>query len=324
MSLDLDDLGLPELIKLQEEVGKVLANKFLKNQALVFTDVVDSTDAFVKHGNAHGRALLQRHLTALRDAIAPTGGRIVDTAGDGAFTVFDTVHSAAVSLMTLQKKLHADNANRPVHQHIRVRSAIHWGSILTDGSTVTGDAVHKAARVCGTTLGSEIRLTKDAFWQLPTLLRIQCSHLPEVRLKGIPEPVQVMVLPWRDSSSFPTIVTLKETGESFVLPQKGVITIGRLDTFEGQPANDIVLRLPNPELCRHISRWHIEIHRENDGLVLRSVSRGRTVVDTELVNKGEFAPVRVGTTVVLSKVATLEFITRSQPELAGTYFDDEL
>ncbi len=323
MPLDLNILSLPELIKLQEEVGKVLANKFQRDQALVFTDVVDSTDAFVKHGNAHGRALLQRHLGALRDAIGPTGGRIVDTAGDGAFTVFDTVHSAAVSLISLQQKLHDDNANRPVHQRIQVRSAVHWGSVLTDGSTVTGDAVHKAARVCGTTLGGEIRLTKDAFWQLPTLLRLKCSHLPEVRLKGIPEPVQVMILPWRDPGSFPTSVVLKETGEAFALPQKGVITVGRLDTFEGRPANDIVLRLPDPERCRHISRWHVELMRGNDGMSVRSVSRGRTVVDGTVVAKGESAAIRVGSQVVLSKVATLEFITRAQPELAGTYFDDE-
>jgi class 3 adenylate cyclase len=323
MSGDLDSLTLPELIKLQEEVGKVLANKFQQDQALVFTDVVDSTDAFVKHGNAHGRALLQRHLTTLRDAIAPTHGRIVDTAGDGAFTVFDTVHSAAVSLITLQKKLHEDNANRPTHQRIQVRSAVHWGSVLTDGSTVTGDAVHKAARVCGTTLGNEIRLTKDAFWQLPTLLRLECSHRPEVTLKGLPEPVQVMILPWRDPGDFPTSVVLIETGEAFALPQKAVITIGRLDTFEGRPANDIVLQLPDPELCRHISRWHVELLRENDGLVLRSVSRGRTVVDDQVVGKDESAAVRVGTKVVLSKVATLEFTTRAQPKLAGTYFEDE-
>lgn len=323
MSSDLETLSLPELIKLQEEVGRVLANKFQRDQALVFTDIVDSTDAFVKHGNAHGRALLQRHLTALREAIAPTGGRIVDTAGDGAFTVFDTVHSAAVSIMSLQARLHADGLDRPQHQRVKVRAAVHWGSVLTDGSTVTGDAVHLAARVCGTTLGEEIRLTKDAFWQLPTLLRLKCSHLPEVRLKGIPDPVQVMILPWRDPGSFPTSVLLKETGEVFALAAKSVIKVGRLDTFEGRPANDIVLRLPDPERCGHISRWHVELVRENDGLVCRSVSRGRTVVDGKVVEKGEDVAVRVGSKVVLSKVATLEFITRATPELAGTYFDDE-
>jgi class 3 adenylate cyclase len=323
MKFDLERHTLGELIKLQEEVGKVLANKYQRDQALVFTDVVGSTDAFMRHGNAHGRALLQRHLSLLKDAIHPTGGRIVDTAGDGAFTVFDTVHSAAVSVISLQQKLHADNTDRPAHQKVKVRSAIHWGGVLTDGTTVTGDAVHLAARVCDTTYGQEIRLTKDAFWQLPTLLRLKCSHLPEVRLKGLPEPVQVMVLPWRDPGFFPTSLVLKETGEAFALPQKDVIKVGRLDTFEGRPANDIVLRLPDAERCRHISRWHIELLRDNDGMLVRSVSRGRTVVDGKLVAKGERTSVRVGTKVVLSKVATLEFITQASPELAGTYFDDE-
>ena len=50
MSLDLDNLPLQELIKLQEEVGRVLARRFQRDKSLVFTDVVDSTGAFVRHG----------------------------------------------------------------------------------------------------------------------------------------------------------------------------------------------------------------------------------------------------------------------------------
>ncbi len=323
MSLDLDNLPLQELIKLQEEVGRVLARRFQRDKSLVFTDVVDSTGAFVRHGNAAGRALLQRHLAVLQEVTTPTGGRIVDTAGDGAFTVFDTVHAATVSLISLQQKLLRDNIERPSHQRVSVRCAVHWGSVLTDGTTVTGDAVHTAARVCSSANGGEIRLTKSAFWQLPTLLRLKCSHLPELRLKGIPEPVPVMLMPWRDPGSFPTTVVLKETGEAFALPQKDVITVGRLDTFEGRPANDIVLRLPDPDRCRHISRWHVELHRRPEGLVVRSVSRGRTEVDGKVLGKGESCALRVGSQVVLSKVATLEFLTRAAPELAGTYFEEE-
>jgi class 3 adenylate cyclase len=85
-AMDLERMTLTEIIQLQNELSKTLQRRFGRDVALVFTDVVDSTPYFQRFGDEAGRRLLQRHLDLLREVVAAHGGRIVDTAGDGAFS----------------------------------------------------------------------------------------------------------------------------------------------------------------------------------------------------------------------------------------------
>ena len=78
-------LSMTELIRLQDVLSKALVRRFEKRLALVFTDVVGSTPYFARFGDEAGRKLQQRHFDLLNAVIAPEGGRMIDTAGDGAF-----------------------------------------------------------------------------------------------------------------------------------------------------------------------------------------------------------------------------------------------
>src|SRR5687768_15534033 len=81
--LDVNNLGLTQIIQLQNHLSRVLRQRFERERALVFTDVVGSTAYFQQFGNEAGRRLVQRHLDLVAWAVERTGGRIVDTAGDG-------------------------------------------------------------------------------------------------------------------------------------------------------------------------------------------------------------------------------------------------
>ena len=93
---DLASLGLTEIIQLQDRLSQELKQRFERSLALVFTDVVGSTEYFARFGDEAGRGLHQRHLDLLRDVLPRHDGRVVDTAGDGAFTVFTRVQAAAM------------------------------------------------------------------------------------------------------------------------------------------------------------------------------------------------------------------------------------
>jgi predicted component of type VI protein secretion system len=88
-----------------------------------------------------------------------------------------------------------------------------------------------------------------------------------------------------------------------------VISFGRLREHEGTLANDVVLGLPDPMLSRQISRWHFEIRRYADGFRLRPVSDAITEVDGTAVAKGQEVPIKPGTSVRLSRVITLTFLS---------------
>lgn len=305
---DISSLTMTEIIRLQNLLSRELKLRFEHHLALAFSDIVGSTPYFAQHGDEAGRKLQQRHVDLLQQSIAPSGGRIIDTAGDGAFLCFPEVEDAVDALVAFAKRLQADNADRPQTDHLDVRIGVHWGPVLTDGVQVTGDAVNLCARIAGSAQVGEIRLSRDAAGELhDPAKRLACEPLPPVELKGITRPVDVVRYEWMDRHRFPDRVRVVETGEDLAIPQQSTVSFGRLRSSEGVRGNDVVLLLPDPQQMMKVSRWHFELRRRPDGLVLRAVSDNVTEVDGEPVVRGAEVPIRRGTAVRVGKVMTLMF-----------------
>ncbi|MBI4819444.1 MAG: adenylate/guanylate cyclase domain-containing protein [Deltaproteobacteria bacterium] len=300
-------LSLTELIALQDEISRHIRAKFERKLALVFTDVVGSTAYFSRFGDTAGRALCQRHLNILDRAVATLQGRVVDTAGDGAFSVFPTVERATEAMIALQQGILGDNREVGEDHRLSVRVGIHWNNVLSDGKIVTGDAVHVAARVASTADAGEIHLSQDAVSALPPHVRVNTRSLGPHPLKGVPAPLDIFRLDWLDPNLFPRFIRVNETQQELLLPDQDVVTFGRLAVHEGKRANDVVLAHPDEDSARRIGRWHFKIRRAPDGLLLSPVSRAPTVVDGRSVQPGEEARVRSGSIVRVSDVLTLTF-----------------
>ena len=308
--LDFESLGLREIIRLQNQLSEVLSRRFERHLALMFSDIVGSTGYFSRFGDEAGRRLQQRHVDLLEPVVARFEGRIVDTAGDGAFVCFPHAQPAAEALVALQTAVARDNARHARDHRLAIRTGFHWGPALSDGTVVAGEAVNLCARVAQTAQVGEIRLTRAAFLELSPDLRLRCRRLPSLAIKGFADPVELMRLEWRDPDRFPGAVRIHETGEEILLPDKEVVTFGRLRQIDGVEANDVILTLPDPELANQISRWHFELRREASGLVLHAVSTRPLEVDGRPLNRGDRAPVEAGTTVRVARVVTLTFVSR--------------
>jgi hypothetical protein len=281
--------------------------------------VVASTDYFARFGDEAGRRLQQRHFDLLSPVVVAAGGRIVDTGGDGAFVVFASTEAAARACIELEKAIALDNLTSGREHQLSVRVGIHWGPVLTDDVLVTGDSVNLAARVTQSATPGEIRLTKEAFQELPNSLRLRTQPLAPVELRGIPRLVSVFALDWRDHDAFPDAVRIVETGQSIQLPHQNTIRFGRLkETDDGLPANDIVLLLPDETSSRKISRWHFELRRNPSAFILRSVSEQPTEVDGLSLGKGGEALIKPGSVVRVGRVLTLEFFSDSVASAPGS------
>src|SRR6478609_4179276 len=248
-------LSMTEIIRLQNRLSAELKRRFERNLALAFSDVVGSTPYFERFGDEAGRKQQQQHFDLLQQTVVPAGGRVVDTAGDGAFFVFPTAEAAATALIALQKEISRANVSRAREHQLDVRLGLHFGPVLTDDQQVTGEAVNLAARVAGSSEPGELRLTKEAFRELSNVFyRLNCRPIGAVRLKGISREVELLTLAWRDRAIFPEGVRLRETGEERLLPAKDTIAFGRLKELDGFAANDVVLALPQEVETRKISR----------------------------------------------------------------------
>jgi class 3 adenylate cyclase len=312
MKLDFETMSLTDIIRLQTQLSQVLTRRFERRLALAFTDIVGSTAYFARFGDEAGRALQQLHHDLLAEMIAPFEGRIVDTAGDGAFTCFPDVEQALGGLVEFLHRASRENESRGREHQLVLRLGVHFGPALTDGVIVSGDAVNLCARIAASGEPGELRLSAMALREAPSQMRVRCWPVPPVLVRGHTEPLALFRLDWRDEHRLPGSVVVRETGDSFTLPRQDIISFGRLRGEEGMPTNDVVLSLRDKQLEHLLSRFHFELWRKSDGYVLRPLSRQSTEVDGKPVERGAEAPIKPGSVVRLSKVVTLEFMARPQ------------
>ncbi len=309
--MDFSTLSMTEIIRLQNLLQQELTRRFERPMTLAFSDIVASTPYFARFGDAAGRQLQQLHIDLLNECLPAQQGRIVDTAGDGAFLAFPTADSATQALIDFQKLVSRENAKRARDHQLQVRIGIHLGPVLTDGVVVSGDSVNLCAHVAASANIGEIRLTREAFQDLALVHRLNCRPVGLVDLKGVSRQVELLALDWWDHSIFPTQVRIEETNEELSLPQQDIISFGRLRHHEGTLGNDVVLAPADVLQSRQISRWHFELRRLPDGFRLRPVSEGVTEVDGELITKGSEVMVKPGTKIRVARVLTLTLVSPS-------------
>lgn len=303
--IDPDALTMTEIIRLQNRLQQELIRRFERQTLMVFSDIVGSTPYFARFGDAAGRQLHQMHFDLLAQSFAANQGRVVDTAGDGAFCVFSSVELGARGVLDFQRALAHENASRARAHQLTVRIGLHWGTVLTDGDAVTGDAVHVAARVAQVADPGTVFVTRQVFKELSAELRLHCRAAGYRELKGLAQPTDLLELDWRDPAAFPRRLVIEETAEDIELPQQDIVAFGRLSEHEGTPANDIVLSHPEPERTRQISRWHFELRRDANGLRLRALSEGTTTIDGQPAAMGADLPVRAGSCIRVADTLTL-------------------
>jgi class 3 adenylate cyclase len=308
MKIDADELGLTEIIQLQNLLSEVLRKRFTRQLGLCFTDIVGSTPYFSRYGDEAGRRMHQRHFDALRKAISPHDGRVIDTSGDGAFCSFPSMEQAANALCDFFRVLCEDNGKHPSQDELSVRCGLHWGEVLTDGKMVSGEAVNLCSRVGALGDGKEIRITRDAFQKLSSAFKLRCTTLPPAELKGITGFVDLFRLEWQARDRVVVAVRMEENGEELPLPPKDTISFGRFSGDARKPGNDIVLCLEDGEATQAISRYHFELRRGADGFMLRALSRGSTEVDGKILAPDGEAPVLPGSLVRVANALSLRFL----------------
>ena len=309
-----NSLSMTDIIRLQTMLSSALARRFEQKSALVFSDVVGSTPYCARFGDEAGRKLQQNHIDLVQRASAPVQGRIVDTAGDGAFLCFPDVDRAASAMVELLNLISAANVNCAREHQLAVRIGIHFGPVLSDGAAVSGDAVNYCARVAASADAGEIRVSREAFLAFADVhFRLKCRNLPPAILKGIDRPANLMRLDWRDHTIFPTCVRL-EAGETITLPDQDIISFGRLKERDGIPANDIVLRCRDEAQTLKISRWHFELRRTSACLMIRVLTSAETTLNGQIFEKGTECQIRAGDCVRVGDALSLYFEVPSQVE----------
>lgn len=153
----------------------------------LFSDIEGSTRLALKLGEGYAH-VLNRYRTIFYSAIGSFQGKVVDTAGDGFFAVFDQVSNAIAFAAMLQRAYSAEAWASGVA--IKVRLGIHTGEAIATGNGYIGLEVHRASRVCNAAHGGQVLLSGAAVHQAKNKLGrgLEIRPLGSFILKDFEEP----------------------------------------------------------------------------------------------------------------------------------------
>jgi class 3 adenylate cyclase len=151
------------------EADRVLAT-------VLFIDIVQSTQRATAIGDSRWRDLVRNYQQQVGKEVARLGGRVVNTAGDGVFAIFDGPVRAIKCARAVKNVVGTLG--------LAIRSGIHTGECVIEGNDVTGVAVHIGARVAARANPGEILLSSTVK-DLIAGSRIECSDRGSHVLKGV-------------------------------------------------------------------------------------------------------------------------------------------
>lgn len=152
---------------------------------VLFTDIVASTEALVRLGDAAWRARLERHAQIIEQGLERFDGHLVKSTGDGAVATFAGPARGAEAARWILDALAAED--------LHSRAGVHVGEIELQDGDIAGIAVHVAARVMERA-GSDEVLVSRTVRDLTAGSELRFESRGTHSLKGVPEDWQIYSL----------------------------------------------------------------------------------------------------------------------------------
>src|SRR4051794_9090298 len=165
-----------------------------KTIAILFTDLVGSTELASALGRTRSDELRRDHFADLRDAIDLASGDEVKGLGDGLMAVFPSASAALHCAVAIHQGVARRNRLGGPVLAVRVGAAV--GDASNEGGDWYGPPVVEAARLCATAKGGEILISESLRLLAGTEDAPSLTRVGPVKLKGLPEPVVTWRVAW--------------------------------------------------------------------------------------------------------------------------------
>lgn len=169
-----------------EGTGTVATTALTK--AVLFVDVVASTEFVRSHGDHAWRTAVHRHTRAVRAISAHRGGHVASFTGDGFLVLFDHPGVAVESALCIQR------ANA-VQGFFDVRIGIEYGEILPfDDDWYVGMTLHVASRLTDLCGPGEVVMSDRCHRVALEQIAVPAVERSERTLRGLDQPLTVCVV----------------------------------------------------------------------------------------------------------------------------------
>ena len=268
--------------------------------AILFADVVGSTQLYEQLGDAKAREMVGRCLEIMRQATEANRGSVIKTMGDEIMSTFPTADDAMNAAKRMQEQISSDASLSHENGHVAIRIGCHYGAVVQEQRDIFGSAVHTANRMTSQAKAKQIITTLSTVERLSPEWQATARQIDVATVRGKADEVILFEVLWQPeeaTSMLPTVpwsnaakharprrLSLRCQGQEVMVGEgRKSVTLGRAEE------NDIVVK------GNLISRVHARIEVSRDRFTLIDESTNGTFVQT---NDGEEIFIRRDSTVL--------------------------
>ncbi len=168
--------------------------------AILFADLVASTETVARLGPEAGEAWRKRFLAVMREALAATRGREVQHTGDGLFAAFESASDAVACAVGIQQRVRVAGQRSDAGAPAQARVGLAAGEALEDAEGVHGLVVVEAARLCAAAKPEQI-LAGALIEMLAGGGAHRFAPVGDLTLKGLPAPIAAREVRWEAAAA---------------------------------------------------------------------------------------------------------------------------
>ena len=191
-----------------------------ENVAVLFTDIMDSTELSQRLSPDAADEVRRGHFSILRQAVTEAGGTEVKNLGDGIMVVFGSASAALGCAVAMQQSVELDN--RGSEEAVGLRVGLSGGEVSREDDDYFGDPVVEAARLCATCESGQVLASEWLRLTAGRRRRHECRPLGELALKGLSGPVETVEVLWEPLGGAET-AAVPLPGRLAVRPAVGVV-----------------------------------------------------------------------------------------------------
>ncbi len=252
--------------------------------AILFADVVGSTQLYDKFGDTKASATVARCLEVMKDATHKFGGTVIKTIGDEVMCTFPSVDDAMGAAAQMQARISADQDAGEDRIPVSIRIGCHFGPVVEEQNDIFGAAVHTANRMTSQAKAKQIVMSGTTVEHMSAEWAAQTRQIDIATVRGRVGEVALFELLWQPdeaTSMLPTlgwesrtqtanrlVVSFRDTTIE-VTDLKKHINMGRADD------NDLVVK------GNLISRIHARIEKRRGRFMLIDQSTNGTFLQTD-------------------------------------------
>ncbi|HSG97539.1 MAG TPA: adenylate/guanylate cyclase domain-containing protein [Woeseiaceae bacterium] len=273
--------------------------------AIVFADVVGSTQLYDKFGDTKASETVAHCLDIMKDATYQFNGTVIKTIGDEVMSTFETVDDAMGAAVMMQSRVTSESKDDGIPVSIRI--GCHFGPVVQEQNDIFGAAVHTANRMTSQAKAKQIVISGSTVERMGSDLRKQTRQIDVATVRGRLDEVALYELVWQPDEATSMLPTLewenKDRRASKLLinfrdksievsDKRKSINLGRADD------NDLVVK------GNLISRIHAKIEmrrgkfvlidQSTNGTFLQSVQGQETFVRRDSTELGDEGTIGLG------------------------------